>query len=442
MATPAVSDVAPQRREQTGWYIYDWANSAFYTTVVTVFLGPYLTTLARAAANGGEHVYPFGVQVAVGSFFPYMVSLSVFLQIFFLPILGAIADYSNRKKQMLGFFAYLGSLATMAMFVLDGTDYVLGGALFLLANLSFGASIVFYNAFLPEIAGPAERDAVSSKGWALGYLGGGILLAVNLLFFSRAESFGLTSSQAVRISLGLAGLWWAGFSIPALLLLRSRESVKQLPPGEHFITVGFKQFAHTLKSARQYPQTMLFLLAYLFYNDGIQTVISLSAQFGQEELGLGMQTLTTAVLIVQFVAFGGALLFGRLAKSMGAKRAVMLSLFIWTLTLAYIYGFVYSEQQFYIMAAIVAVVLGGSQALSRSIYSQMIPKGQESEYFSLYEISDRGTSWLGPMFFGLGLQLTGSYRVAIVSLVLFFAIGLAVLSRVDVEAAAREARRE
>ncbi|MEM8535635.1 MAG: MFS transporter [Chloroflexota bacterium] len=429
------------RREQVGWYFYDWANSAFSTTVVTVFLGPYLTSVTQNAADANGFVYPLGIPIFADSFFAYMISFSVFLQVFFLPILGAIADFSHLKKQLMGVCAYIGAFATMGMYFLQGDNYLLGGLLFLIANLGFGASIVFYNGFLPEIASPERRDAVSSQGWALGYLGGGILLALNLVLFSNADGFGLTQNQAVRISLTSAGMWWAIFTIIPMLAIRPRKSIRKLPPGERYLTVGFKQLAHTLRSARRYPQTLLFLLAYLLYNDGIQTVIALSSQFGAEELDLPLTTLTTAILMVQFVAFFGALLFGFVARFIGAKRAILASLVIWTVVVACGYLVqVGSAIQFYVLAAAIAVVLGGSQALSRSAFSQMIPPGQEAEYFSLYEISERGTSWLGPLFFGLALQFTESYRTALVSLIIFFVAGMILLTRVDLQRAAKEAQ--
>ncbi len=430
------------RREQRGWYFYDWANSAFSTTVVTVFLGPYLTTITKAAADAQGFVYPLGIKVNAGSFFPYIVSLSVLLQVIFLPVLGAIADYSHRKRQMMALFAYLGALTTMGMYFLQGTRYLLGGLLFLIANLSFGASVVFYNAFLPEIARPEERDSVSSLGWALGYLGGGLLLLMNLVLVSKAGAFGLETGQAVRISLASAGVWWAIFTIIPLVALKSRQPVRSLPPHASYLTIGFRQLRSTLSQASNYPQTMLFLAAYLLYNDGIQAVITLSSQFGQEELGLPISTLTTVILMVQFVAFFGSILFNYIAKGVGARNAIMVSLVIWTGTLVYAYGFLQTESQFFILAAVIAIVLGGSQALSRSVYSMMIPKGREAEYFSLYEISERGTSWLGPLLFGLSLQFTGSYRIAIGSLVIFFIAGLVLLTRVDVRKAAAEAGNE
>lgn len=431
--TPSSPD---KRREQTGWYFYDWANSAFATTVVTVFLGPYLTTVTQAAADANDLVRPFGLPIKSGSFFPYVVSLSVLMQVILLPILGGIADDSERKNEMLGFFAYLGATATMGLYFLEGDNYLYGASLFLIANLSFGAALIFYNAFLPEIASPDERDRVSSQGWALGYLGGGILLSLNLLLFSKAETFGLTTAHAVRISLASAGLWWAGFTLIPLRRLQNRKRAKtnfSVPPS---LSSGFKRLRHTLAHIRQYPQTCRFLVAYLLYNDGIQTVITLSSLFGQEALGIPISTLTAIILMVQFVAFFGAMLFEKIAKRIGTKASIILSLFIWTGTLIYAYGFLATTTQFVGLAAVIAIVLGGSQALSRSVFSQMIPSGQEAAYFSFYEISERGTSWLGPLFFGLALQWTGSYRAALLSLIIFFILGLLLFIKVDIRKAA------
>ncbi|WP_372521946.1 MFS transporter [Sulfuricaulis sp.] len=427
------------RREQRAWYFYDWANSAFPTTVLTVFIGPYLTTIAKAAAGSGGFVYPLGLKVAPESFFPYVVSLSVLLQVIFLPLLGAIADYSHFKKQMLAVFAYVGAFATMGLYFLQGTNYLLGGALFLVANLSFGASIVFYNAFLIDIALPEERDRVSSMGWAIGYIGGGLLLALNLLLFAKASDFGFSIGEVVRINLASAGVWWAVFTVIPLVALKRRQPVKQLPPGGHYLTVGIRQLRNTLGKIRAHPHALLFLVAYLIYNDGIQTVISLASVFGQEELGLSMTTLTTVILMVQFVGFFGAILFNYIARAVSAKRAIIISLLIWIGTLVYAYAFLKTTRDFFMMAAAIAIVLGGSQALSRSVYSLMIPQGQESEYFGLYEISDKGTSWLGPLLFGLALQFTGSYRIAILSLIVFFVLGLLLLFRVNVRQGILEA---
>lgn len=428
-----------ERRERIGWYFYDWANSAFPTTVVTVFFGPWLTIVTKAAADAQGFVHPLGVPVRAGAFFPYVVSVSVIAQVVLLPLLGAVADFSHRRKQMLALFAYLGAGATAALYFVHGTSYLLGGALFVVANVGFGASVVFYNAFLPDLAAPDRRDAVSSYGWALGYLGGGLLLALNLALFARAEALGLATGLVVRINLASAGVWWAAFTLIPLAALRNRRPERRLGPGERYLAVGVRQLRRTLARVRRYPQTVLFLAAYLLYNDGIQTVIALASQFGQEELGLPISTLTAVILMVQFVAFAGALVFNRVAAAVGAKRAVALSLVIWTGTVTYAYGWLRTGGEFVALAAAIAVVLGGSQALSRSLYSLMIPKGQEAEYFGLYEISERGTSWIGPLLFGLALQITGSYRIAILSLSVFFVLGLALLVVVDVAKAAREA---
>ena len=427
-------------REQVGWYFYDFANSPFSSTVVTLFLGPYLTAIAKAGAAPDGFIHPLGMTIDPRAFWGFLVSLSVVSQVFVLPLVGAFADYGRRKKMILGLLAYLGAAATMAMYFIEGTNYLLGGALFLIANLAFGASIVIYNSFLPEIAAPADRDDVSSKGWGIGYLGGGVLLALNLVLFSKAAWFGVTESQAVRISLLSAGLWWALFTIVPMKRLRSRAPAKNITSGSSYFSAGMKQLLHTARNLKHYPQTVVFLIAYLIYNDAIQTIIALAAQFGSDELKLPMSSLTLAILMVQFVAIFGAFLFNWIAKWITAKRAVLLSLVIWAGICVYVYVSVKTETEFFVMAALVALVMGGSQALSRSLFSLMIPKGQEAEYFSIYEISDKGTSWLGPLVFGLALQFTGNYRLAIMSLIVFFVFGIAVLSRVDIGRAAQEAQ--
>ncbi len=439
------------RKEIFGWAMYDWANSAFSTTVGTVFLGPYVAGLARAAAEaaGTATVSFFGIPVAPDSFLPYCISFSVGMQVLFLPILGAIADYSHLRKTMMQIFATIGAIATLLMFLITGDLWWLGGVLFIVANLSFGAAIVFYNAYLPDLASEDERDRVSSYGWAMGYLGGGILLALNLAFFIFSEDLGVPADLAVRINLASAGIWWLGFAFITWSRLRPRHAARSLPAGESYVSIGFKQLRKTLSEVKSFPETLKFLLAYFLYNDGIQTVIAVASTFAAAPLiqgGLEMpqDTLIAVILMIQFVAFGGALFWGRLAKWIGAKQSVIVSLVIWAGVVIYAYGGLKGESattQFFILGIFIALVMGGSQAISRSLFAQMIPRGKEAEFFSFYEISERGTSWIGPLVFGLANQLFGDLRIAILSLIFFFIAGLILLPFVNVGKAIADARK-
>ncbi|MEU8421114.1 MFS transporter [Micromonospora sp. NPDC048835] len=447
--TPTVDDTPPPastRRERRGWYIYDWANSAFQTTVITVFLGPFITTVAEVAAGcelGADtcdgYVYPLGIRVAAGSYYPYLISLSVFLTVFVLPVIGAIADRSAHKKRLLGGAAFTGAGATMAMIFVTGDRYLLGGALFLVANISFGAAIVVYNSFLPQLGGPDERDGISSRGWALGYLGGGLLLGFNLVavtLFSQDDNPQRTLDLA-RWSIVSAGVWWAVFTLVPLRWLRERPSVAAASGRRgNVLTDGFRQLGHTLREIKAYPLTLFFLLAFLVYNDGIQTVITLASQYGTEELRLEQSTLIITILLVQFLAFGGALSLGALARRIGAWKTVLLSLVLWTGVIIGAFRLpAEAPVPFMVLGAAIGLVLGGSQALSRSLFSQLIPAGKEGEYYGFYEISDKGTSWLGPLAFGLVFQLTASYRVGLVSLLIFFVVGFLLLAAVPIRRA-------
>jgi UMF1 family MFS transporter len=431
------------RREIFGWAMYDWANSAFSTTVITVFLGPFLASLASTAAqpfaDGYARLGP--VAIAPDSVLPYCVSISVFLQIFFLPILGAVADYSHIRKRMMQFFATAGAVATILLFlIVTPAQWWLGGLLFIIANLAFGAAIVFYNSYLPDIASEDTRDSVSSYGWAMGYLGGGLLLVLNLVFFQLHDKLGVPTELAVRINLASAGVWWLGFSFITWSRLRSRRAPRTLPPGQGYVSIGFKQLFRTFGELRRFPETLKFLLAFFLYNDGIQTVIAISAVFAAAPIirgGLEMEQgmLIILILMIQFIAFGGALLWGRLANWIGAKRAVFISLVIWAGVVIYAYVGLKGENrtiEFFILGVCIALVLGGSQAISRSLFAQMIPGGKEAEFYSFYEISDRGTSWVGPLLFGLVNQIFGNLRPAILSLIFFFVVGMIILPFVNV----------
>jgi UMF1 family MFS transporter len=421
--TTEVQAPASDRRERVGWYFYDWANSAFATTVVTVFYGPYLTSVVEDAVGKGNDVHVAGVPIAAGSLFSYTVSAAVLLQVFVLPVVGAIADRSAHKRQLLALFAYIGAACTVGMFAVSGGRWALGVVLFILANVALGASSVVYNSFLPQIAGPDERDRVSSIGWAIGYIGGGLLLAINLAALTFDTSLGMSKGDIARWSIASAGVWWAVFTTLPLRRLRNRPAVAGEASGS-VLTDGFRQLGRTLRHMRAFPLTLGFLGAYLIYNDGIQTTITMASTYADKQLGLSQTVQVQTILMVQFVAFGGALLLGRIARVYGSRNTVLGSLVVWTVTLAIAYALPHgSALDFMLLGALIGIVLGGSQALSRSIFSQLIPHGMEAEYFGIYEISQDGTTWLGPLLFGLAYQITGSYRIAIVSLLIFFVVG-------------------
>lgn len=426
-------------KEQKRWYWYDWANSAFTTTVVTLLFGPYITALAKAASDAQGNIDVMGFKLDHGSYWATLISMSVITQVLVLPVLGSIADSSPRKKWLLGGLCYTGVIATLCMFFLQGDMYILGGQLFLIANLAFGAGNVVYNSFLPEIASEKDRDTVSSKGYALGYLGGGILLALNLVLLTFAEQLGITVGMAVRISLASAGVWWGLFALIPLTGLKNRTPLRQRVPGKSIIVESFKELIHTVRDMFGYKQTLLYFLSYLFYNDAVQTVISLAGQFGAEELKIEQKNLTLAILMVQLVAFPGAMSFNWLASKITSKWAIFTALVLWIVVVYSMYAFVNDTRGFFIAAAVVAVVMGGTQALSRSLFSLMIPKGREAAYFSLYEIGDKGTSWMGPLVFAVVRNETKSYRAGIVSLLGLFVIGLVVLYFVNVRKATEEA---
>jgi UMF1 family MFS transporter len=430
-------------REIFGWKMYDWANSAFYTTVVGALFSPYITRLAQNAVGENGVVLDLGPLGAVTakSLPTLCVSISVGAQVFLLPILGALGDYSDLKKRLMIVFCYIAVIANCLMFFIADGLYLFGGVLFIIANVCFGAALVFYNAFLPEIATDDQTDKVSSRGFAYGYLGGAILLAFNLLLVLKAEQLGMTAGLAVRLSLLSAGLWWGGFALITFFLLKSRPSKKQLPPGRSYLSVGFSELFATFKELKRLPVTLRYLIAYLVYNDGIQTVIFASSAFLEQELFPEGNPvfLLEIFLMVQFVAVGGALLFERLAYLIKTKNAIIVSLVIWSGIVIYANRFLDSVLEAWIMAAVIAIVLGGSQALSRSLFSRMIPAGREAAFFGLYEVSERGTSWMGPLLFSVVIARTGSYRQALLSLVFFFVLGLILLATTNTDKGVREA---
>jgi UMF1 family MFS transporter len=420
------------------WYLYDWANSAFSTTVISLFIGPYLTSVAESGADASGMISLWGLDMRPGSLYPYAVSFSVFAQVFLLPIVGGIADRIKSRNGLLAVFAYIGSISTMFLYFVKDGRYALGAFLLIVANISFGAALVVANSYLQDLAAPDKRDTVSSRGWAFGYAGGGLLLLLNLVLYAGYESFGVTQGEAVRISLMSAGVWWAIFTIITVRGLRTLNRPVGAV-GSQALTAGFKELKVTLKDVRKYPETLKFLIAYLFYNDGIQTVIAISGTYAILELKLTEISLVFAILLVQITALIGALLLGRLSNSIGAKKVILLTLVIWTVMVIITYALPAGQQNPYlVIAAGIGFVLGGSQALSRSLYSQVIPRSREAQYFSFYEISERGTSWLGTFAFGVAFGLTGSYRQSVLLIIAFFIVGGLLLLRVNIRQAITE----
>lgn len=425
-------DESVLRRQRRGWYWYGWASHVFPTTVVTVFMGRYLEAVAEVASGGADgRVHLFGIPVRPGSLFPYLVSISTVLLVVAMPVVGAIADRTGRKRELLIGFGWLGAAACVLMWFVRGGNWILGAFLFFVAYVAYSCAAVVFHSMLIDLSEPVERDRVSSFGWAFGYIGSGLLLALNFVFSFLTDDKKLVA----RLSLSSAGIWWALFLLVPFIALRGRLGTSRAvrPTDGHVLVAGFRQLGRTLRRLRTFPITLAFLIAFLVYNDGIQTVVTIAAQYGDSELHLSESVLLSAILLVQFVAFGGALLLGWMARFWGAKRVVLGSLVVWTVMVVGAYFLkANAPLQFYGFAVVIALVLGGSQALSRSMFSHLVPRGEEAEYFGLYEVSDSGTSWLGPLLFGIALQNTGSYRTALFSLIVFFVAGFLLLAWVPV----------
>ena len=436
------------KREIFGWMLYDWANSAFYTTVVAVLLGPYLIALAEKAVGKEGVILNLGLfNVTPGGLPAFCIALSVLAMVILLPILGAVADYTNLKKSLMAFFCYVGVLTSAMLFFVKGDSYVWGSILLVIANMSFASANVFYNAFLIDITTEDKRDKISSYGYGAGYIGGVVMLIMNLWLINNAENFGIDKGYAVRISFLAASLWWGIFGFISFSLLKTRGADKQIPKDKNLVTVGFSEIWQTLKELKRLRYTMTFLIAYLFYNDGIQTVILMSSSFLSQELftqaerdaNLDQTFLIQIFLIAQISALIGAISFERIARFIGAKKTIILSLIIWCVIVIFAYGFLQTKFQAVIMGAFIGLVMGSAQALSRSLYSQMIPAGRESSFFGLYEISEKGTSWMGQLLFTIIIGATGSFRQAILGLIVFFVIGSIILLFTDTARAIHEA---
>ena len=454
MTTPTTefADLGPLNRakEQKSWYWYDWANSAFYTTVLTVLFGPYMIEIAGKAAgcpaddrdadNCRATVSVLGLDLAAGSLPFYLTSFATIISAVLLPIVGAMVDQSSRKKVHMAGFAWAGAFFCGLLFFMKGENWQLGAICIVMASVLAGCSLISYSAILCDISTEDERDRVSSRGWAFGYLGGGLLLVVNLAVVLGHDAIGLSTGFAVRISLLSAALWWAAFTIIPFVRLRNRPAVNVEVKEGGPIARSFGELWTTFRDLRRYPMTLTFLLAYIFYNDGIQTVIYSASVYGSEELGFGTSVLITTILLIQFVAFGGALYFGRLAARVGAYKSILYGTFAWMAIV--VVAMFLPEKNIVLFLAVgiaIGIVLGGTQALSRSFFSLLIPRGREGTYFALYNAFERGTSWFGVLLFGVVFQVTGSYRPAIVSLIVFFVLGAFFLLRLDPERGIAEA---
>jgi MFS transporter, UMF1 family len=447
---PAIADLSAmsRRRQQKAWNWYDWANSAYYTTVLTVLFGPLMITVAgRAAGCGNEPddtcrkaVDLFGLHLAAGSLPSYLTSFATIASAFLLPIVGSLVDRSSRKKWHMAWFAWSGALFASLLFFLSGDHWQLGAFAVVASSMLAGCSLVSYYAIMVDISEEWERDDVSARGWAFGYLGGGLLLLINLVMVLGHSAFGIDKELAVRLSLLSAALWWAGFTLIPVLRLKDYPARNETAVTGGLLRRSFGQLFATLRDLRNYPMTLTFLLAYLFYNDGIQTVIYSASIYGSKQLGFDQSVLIAAILLIQFVAFGGALLFGRVAATYGAYRCLLWGTVAW---MAIVVAAMFLPREnivlFLLIGVAIALVMGGTQALSRSFYSLFIPRGREGEYFALYNAAERGTSWFGTLLFGLVFQLTGSYRPAIVSLIVFFVLGFVLLLRLDTRRGIAEA---
>ncbi len=412
--------------------MYDWANSAFATSILAAILPVYFATLVPEEGVAIKWA-GFAFTTSASALWAYGISFSVLVVALGAPILGALADLSRCKKTFLFCFTYAGATITSLLYFVEAGDWLLCLGLFVGANLGFAASMSFYNAFLPEVAPEGQMDWVSGKGFAFGYLGGGILLALHVLLITYHGSFGIADkSTGIRISLGSVGIWWGLFAIPLFLWVPEVRRSDKRPEDFSYLTYGFVRFFKTLKSFRDYRDLLWFLAAFLVYNDGIQTVIAMAAIFGKTALGLGTGTLIGTLLLTQIVALPGALLFGKVAQRIQSKAAIMITLLLWVGVVTYAY-FLRSAIEFWILGGLVGLILGGSQAISRSLYGQMIPRQRSAEFFGFFSVSSKFASIFGPLVFGLITDLSDNPRNAIVSLVLFFVVGMILLSRVNIQ---------
>jgi UMF1 family MFS transporter len=407
------------RRELRSWAMYDWANSAFQTTIIAAIFPIYFQKVAAATLPG---------PVAT-SRFAWATTWSILIVAVIAPILGSVADRAPVKKLLLGVFLAIGAVATAAMYFIGRGDWLFALILFVISNVGVAGSIVFYESMLPHIASEDELDRVSTAGYALGYIGGGVLLAINIAMMTKPSWFGLPSRDvAVRASMASVAVWWVVFSIP--LFRDVREPPVRAGSTRGGLVAAVRGLLQTLQELRRYRQAFVLLLAFLVYNDGIQTIIRMATIYGTE-IGLDDNAMIVALLVTQFIGVPFAFLFGSVADRIGAKTSIFIGLAVYTVITALGY-FMRTSGQFFALAVLVGMVQGGTQALSRSLFASMIPKAKSSEFFAFFGVFERYAGILGPAVFAWVVAHTGTSRNAILSVLVFFILGAALLMFVDV----------
>ena len=418
------------RPELKAWAMYDWANSAFNSTVITAVFPPFFSSYAGADLAPADATARFA----------WATTFAVAVTAVLGPVLGAIADYRALKKRMLLIFVLIGVAATLLMATIARGEWVYAAALFIISNIAIASSYVFYDSLLPHIAAPDEIDRVSTAAYAIGFMGGGILLALNLGFILAPQWFGLPdSTTGIKVSFASVAVWWLIFSIPLFRRVREPPAVLEADETgrEGALGVAFRRVWDTFHELRGYRQAFLMLVAFLLYNDGIQTMIRMAAIYA-EEVGIGTAPQIAAFVMVQFVGVPFSVLFGMLAARIGAKKAIFFALSVYTVisTVGY---FMTTAWHFFVLAFLVGTVQGGSQALSRSLFARMIPKYKSSEFFGFFSVFEKFAGIAGPALFALSVSTFGSSRAAVLSVILFFIVGALILTRVDVAQGEREA---
>ena len=407
------------RKIVNAWCMYDWANSAFATTIMAALLPPYFSGVAAAEMPAAQ----------ASSIWAYSVSIAMLVVALMGPILGAIADHTGGKKRFMRAFLVVAVIFTGLLFFIKEGDWRGAVVFYVLASIGNAGANIFYDSLLPHVAHPDEIDQVSARGFALGYLGGGLLLLVNLAWYMKPDWFGFADGNAaVRASFLSVAIWWVIFSVP---IFRWVPEPPSSGSGEHIspVRAGFRRLTRTFREIRHYKELFKYLLAFWLYADGIGTIIKMATIYGAE-IGIGTADLAGALLLTQIIGVPMTFVFGSLAKRLGTKRSIYLALGVYALIS--IGGYFMSEPwQFWVLAGVVGTVQGGSQALSRSLFGAMAPRARSAEFFGFFDISSKFAGILGPLLFGLTATLAGTSRWAIVSLIIFFVAGALLLSKVD-----------